>query len=172
MSLLNYYEKIKSEDYRNRNYMLYVSAKIDENNTVVDVIVLNETDITDENGLSDTLATNLSNTLKNTTGNWKIAGMFSEGTAPAYRGIQPGISDLWHPTKEKFYGYKPHSSWTLNEETLEWEPPIPRPNNTTKWHWNDDTLTWELYDNTFFTNPETYSETSGEPDNENYGGTL
>lgn len=172
MSLLKYYDELKLEGNRNRNYMHYISAKIDDNNNVVDVIVLDETDITDDNGLSDTLATNLSNSLRQTTGNWRIAGMFVEGTAPAYRGIQPGVGDLWHPTKEKFYHGKPHPSFILNEETLDWEAPVPKPNNTTKWTWSEDTQSWQLFDNTFFTNPDTYSETDGEPDNENYGGTL
>lgn len=172
MNLWNYYSQIDStKEKRGRNYMLYISAKIDENNVVLDTLVVDETKISDENGISDLLAASFSNKNKSTTGIWKVAGMFQEGNE-SFRGIQPGIGDNWHPIKQKFYLKKPHNSWILNENTLEWEPPIPRPNSITKWNWDEDIQSWVLFDQSFVINSQTYNETISNPNNSNFGGVI
>jgi hypothetical protein len=54
MSLWKYYSNINLEKIRKGiNSMLYCAAKIDENNIVIDTIVVDESDISDENGVSD-----------------------------------------------------------------------------------------------------------------------
>ena len=70
--------------------MLYCAAKIDENNIVTDTIVVDESDISDENGLSDSLTTTFANSIRQTTGTWKWAGMYQEDQG-SVRHIEPGI---------------------------------------------------------------------------------
>jgi len=149
---------------------LYVAAKLDENNVVIDTLAVDETDVRDDdNNLSDALATTFCNNIRQTTGDWKLGGMFQEGTVPAFRNIEPGIGSIWHSTKEKWYHPKPHSTWILNEETLEWLPPIPKPNTTTKWFWNEETQSWDLPSSPFYVS-QVFDETEGDPDNENFLG--
>jgi hypothetical protein len=170
MSLWNHYQNLKLEGIRRgKNTMLYCAARIDENNVVVDTIVVDETDISDENGLSDTLTTTFCNNIRQVDGTWKWAGMFQEGQGEL-RKIEPGIGDNWDSVNSKFFQKKPHNSWILNSN-FEWEPPIPKPNQTTKWNWVEETQSWELPDVGFEIAPE-YSETSQEPDNENYLGRV
>jgi hypothetical protein len=44
-------------------------------------------------------------------------------------------------TGEKF-NVNLYESWTLNNETLEWDPPIEYPENAEKYFWNEDDLSW------------------------------
>jgi hypothetical protein len=170
MSLWKYYSNINLEKIRKGiNSMLYCAAKIDENNVVIDTIVVDESDISDENGLSDSLTTSFANSIKQTTGTWKWAGMYQEGTADT-RKICPGIGDNWDTNTSKFYQKKPHNSWVL-DSNLNWNPPIPKPNETTKWIWNEEIQSWELPEQAFEIAPE-YNETELEPDNENYIGRV
>ncbi len=151
--------------------MRYIAAKIDENNVVTEAIVVDGPDITDANGnISDELTTSFANKITEGTGNWKAGGKWSEGSLPAFRNIQPAIGSNWHPGEEKFYLGQPHPSWTLNAD-LEWEAPIPKPNSTTKWMWNEETNTWDLPDQDFMISND-YDETENEPDNANYKGRI
>ena len=40
---------------------------------------------------------------------------------------QPGIGGTYDETLNAFIASKPYPSWNLNEETCEWEPPVPKP---------------------------------------------
>ena len=122
--------------------MLYNAAKIDENNVVVDVIVVAETDISDENGISDELTTAFANQVRQTTGTWKAAGMYQEGTGE-WRGVAPSIGDNWAPDSDRFYIEQPWPSWTLDSD-FNWNPPVPKPNDITQWRWQESTQSWEL----------------------------
>ena len=53
---------------------------------------------------------------------------------PTNRGVYPAPGDLWDPTNEIFYKFRPLdkdewvcNSWTLNTTTGIWSPPIARP---------------------------------------------
>ena len=152
--------------------MLYCAAKIDENNKVIDTLAVDETDIVDSNGnISDELTTSFANSIRQTTGTWKAAGMFQEGTVPSFRKTQPGIGDNWEPEQQKFYQKQPHSSWVL-DSNLDWNSPTPKPNSTTKSIYNEETQAWDLPDQDFMVNNKYYNETSGDPDNSNFLGRI
>ena len=148
MGLWRLYLNIDWEEVkRTRNTMLYVAARIDENNVVLKTIAVDEADITDANGnITDAKTTEWANYITKTdNGNWLFSGMRADDNNT--RGIQPGPGDLWHPTKEKFYAYKRFDSWVLNEETLQFEAPVPRPEDhseTNYYIWNEENQAWEL----------------------------
>ena len=52
-----------------------------------------------------------------------------------------GPGSLYSATHNKFLGLKPWESWTLNEETFEWEAPKPKP-LTGKWVWSEIDQDW------------------------------
>ena len=52
-----------------------------------------------------------------------------------------GPGSLYSPTHSKFLSLKPWDSWTLNEESFEWEAPKPKP-LTGKWVWDESEQEW------------------------------
>jgi hypothetical protein len=55
------------------------------------------------------------------------------------------LGGIYDRARDAFYLQQPHPSWILNEETCEWEPPVPRPGPTGFWIWNEETQTWDDY---------------------------
>ena len=56
-----------------------------------------------------------------------------------------GIGFTYDEERDAFIPPKPYPSWILNEETCQWEPPVPFPSG---FHiWNEANQTWEEVDN-------------------------
>ena len=74
----------------------------------------------------------------------------------AFRKNAAGIGSTYDPVRDAFIPPRPtnedgsvvFSSWTLNEETCNWDPPIDYPNTTTdgildSYDWNESTQSWD-----------------------------
>lgn len=64
-------------------------------------------------------------------------GVHSEGGTP-FRGNYAGIGMFYIPDKDVFIEEQPYASWTLNETTWSWEPPIALPDTTNIYQWDED----------------------------------
>ena len=56
-----------------------------------------------------------------------------------------GIGYTYDSDKDAFYAPQPYPSWTLNEDTCIWEPPIVYPADGTPekiYNWDEDTTAW------------------------------
>jgi hypothetical protein len=54
-----------------------------------------------------------------------------------------GIGYTYDAEKDAFIPRKPFDSWTLNNITLEWEPPTPKPNIGDKsFDWSEQEMNW------------------------------
>lgn len=58
------------------------------------------------------------------------------------------IGFTYDKEKDAFIPPRPYNSWTLDEDTCLWNPPIPMPengdqNNTKSYVWNEDELKWD-----------------------------
>jgi hypothetical protein len=58
-----------------------------------------------------------------------------------------GIGMIWDEDKDMFYKKQPHASWTLDESTGRWDPPVPLPRTQTDgvddvYGWDEITKTW------------------------------
>ncbi len=62
----------------------------------------------------------------------------------SFRKNHAGIDKIYDETRDAFIPPKPYNSWTLNEETCLWEPPIPYPQDGNTYGWNEETLSWIL----------------------------
>jgi len=52
--------------------------------------------------------------------------------------------DAYNAERDRFEAPQPWASWTLNDETGQWEPPVARPEDDTQaWEWNEETQTWD-----------------------------
>ena len=53
-----------------------------------------------------------------------------------------GVGYTYDSTRDAFYTPQPYASWTLNETTCLWEPPVLRPNDGKMYRWNEGTTSW------------------------------
>ena len=53
------------------------------------------------------------------------------------------IGCTYDKVQDAFIPIKPHESWTLNEETCQWEAPTPMPDDEKQYTWNEATTTWD-----------------------------
>lgn len=53
-----------------------------------------------------------------------------------------GVGHKYDAELDAFYIQQPYASWTLNTNTCEWEPPIPKPDEINTWFWIEEELKW------------------------------
>jgi len=118
-------------------------AKLGTGNIVEQVISINNTVITDANGVEqEQLGVDFINKLYNTRDVWKQTSYNNN-----FRKNYAGIGDQYDQTRDAFITPKPFNSWVLNEDTCRWESPIPYPQDNNRYNWNEQTLSWDLIEN-------------------------
>lgn len=55
-----------------------------------------------------------------------------------------GIGYKYDQTRDAFIEPKPYPSWTLNETTCLWDPPVVKPDDGQRYSWNEENQTWDL----------------------------
>lgn len=112
-------------------------AELDENNIVIRVIVINNSDelkdgIEDEStGASYCAALTGSPNWKKTSYNNNIRRRYAN------------IGYKYDDTRDAFIEPQPFPSWTLDENS-DWQPPIPKPEDGNIYIWDESTLSWQL----------------------------
>ncbi len=66
----------------------------------------------------------------------------SEDQSKALRKNYAGIGFTYNNVLDAFIPPKPYPSWTLNENTCQWEPPVPLPNDDKFYRWDETTTSW------------------------------
>lgn len=106
------------------------AAEIDGNNVVVRVLVVpNE----QEHRIQDFLANELGlgGTWVQTSYNGNIRKNFA------------GIGYEYRSEIDAFVPPQPFPSWTLNEDTAQWESPVPYPTDGIMYQWNEELTDWQ-----------------------------
>jgi hypothetical protein len=62
---------------------------------------------------------------------------------PALRGNFPSAGWIYDRENDKFYPPQKYASWTIDPEIWLWKPPIPQPDDTGNWLWNESTQSWD-----------------------------
>jgi len=116
-------------------------AFLDENYIVTEVIVgKDESNFDWERHYGDFRSQLCKRTSYNTTG-----GVHTGGGTP-FRKNYAGIGYSYDPTRDAFVPPKPFNSWILNEDTCQWESPVPRPEVEGKqFFWNEATTSWDEF---------------------------
>ena len=52
------------------------------------------------------------------------------------------IGGIYDPIRDAFIPPQPFASWVINEDTWQWEPPVPYPNDDKNYYWDESTLNW------------------------------
>ena len=71
------------------------------------------------------------------------AGQHDLGGTPLRKNFA-GVGYLYDSVRDAFYPPQPYSSWTLDEETCLWEPPVAYPDDGNMYIWNEETQAWDL----------------------------
>lgn len=58
-----------------------------------------------------------------------------------------GIGYSYDETRDAFIPPKPFPSWSLNEESCNWVPPVEYPEDGNYYEWNEDDQTWDAVPN-------------------------
>ena len=69
------------------------------------------------------------------------AGVHKTGGTPLRKNFA-GIGMWYDITRDAFYSPQPFPSWTLNEDTCLWEPPVEHPGDGF-YDWNEETQSWD-----------------------------
>lgn len=110
-------------------------AKLDENNIVLEVNVVNNDalDPAAEEASGIAFLTDWSGGYTN----WKQTSYNA-----TFRKHFAGIGFTYDATLDAFVPPKPFASWTFNETTCLWEAPIPYPTDDKPYTWDEDNQVW------------------------------
>ena len=111
-------------------------AKIDENNVVTQVVVVDNKDMADAFGIEKEhigaahLEKILGGVWKQTSYNGNIRKNYA------------GIGYNYHAELDAFIPPQPFPSWLLNEASFSWEAPIAMPSDGKNYKWDEETKSW------------------------------
>jgi hypothetical protein len=111
-------------------------AQLNEENLVTQVIVVANQDTADQDGVENEaigieFCTNLlGGTWKQTSYNGNIRKNYA------------GVGYKYDATLDAFIPPQPFASWTLNEETAQWEAPTAYPTDDKRYTWDEATTSW------------------------------
>jgi len=119
-------------------------AKLGAGNIVVAVhIVSNDIATTEQAGIDFLNNLYKSRDIWRQTSYNTYAGEHSLGGTP-FRKNFAGVGYTYDQTKDAFIPPQPYNSWTLNETTCIWDPPVAYPSDGKIYIWNETTRQWEL----------------------------
>lgn len=114
---------------------------LDENNIVINVLVGNNDD-PDEG--YQWLQENMPGKWVKTSYNTQ-AGEHILGGIP-FRKNFGGLGYYYDEERDAFIPPKPFESWILNEDTCNYDPPIPYPNDGKYYWWNEEEKKWNIHE--------------------------
>jgi hypothetical protein len=108
-------------------------ARLDENNIVTEVIVVNN-DVLDLNNEEQSGIAFCESLFD---GTWKQTSY--NGT---FRKNYAGVGYSYDLNRDAFIAPKPFDSWVLNEDSCIWEAPVAKPTSLGYWQWDEETQQW------------------------------
>ena len=111
-------------------------AQLNDENLVTQVIVVANQDTADQDGVENEaigieFCTNLLG------GRW-VQTSYNANIRKNYA----GVGYKYDATLDAFIPPQPFESWTLNEETAQWEAPTPYPDDGKRYSWDEATTSW------------------------------
>ena len=119
-------------------------AKLGTGNIVEQVISINNSVITDSNGVEqEKLGVDFINKLYNTRDVWKQTSYNNN-----FRKNYAGIGFHYDQQRDAFIAPKSFNSWILNEDSCKWEAPVAIPTTELEenqyYSWNESIINWEI----------------------------
>ena len=111
-------------------------AEIDENNVVTRVIVVANKDTADANG-NEAESIGVAFCQRLLGGTWVQTSYHGN-----IRKNYAGIGYTYRADIDAFVPPQPYPSWVLNNDTAQWEAPVPMPTDGKQYTWDEDTQSW------------------------------
>lgn len=116
-------------------------AQLDENNTVLQVLVIGNDDTSDENGNEvEAIGVEFCKSLFGADTIWKQTSYNHN-----FRLQYAAVGGFYDPDRDAFYPapHEDYPSWVLNYDNGMYEPPIPHPDGTyVNYDWDEENQTW------------------------------
>ena len=110
-------------------------AEIDANNVVLRVIVIDNKDTADANGVEkEHIGAAFCERLFG--GNWKQTSYNG-----SIRKRYAGVGCTYNSVRDAFIPPQPYPSWTLDDDA-NWQPPVAMPTDGQRYVWDETTQTW------------------------------
>jgi len=117
-------------------------AQLDSNNIVTQVLVVNNSEILDDNNVEqESLGVTFLQGLLGSDTTWKQTS-YSGNIRKNYA----GIGYTYDSSRDAFIPPQPYASWVLNETTCLWEAPVPYPTDDNFYDWNETDQQWDQVD--------------------------
>lgn len=111
-------------------------AELDSNNVVLRVVVVDNKDTADANGVEkEHIGAAFCERLFG--GTWKQTSY--NGTI---RKHYAGVGYAYNSVRDAFIPPQPYPSWALDDDA-NWQPPVAMPTNDQRYSWNESTQTWD-----------------------------
>ena len=115
-------------------------AKINNDGIVQNVIVA-EQDFIDSGAVGD--SSNWIQTSYNTRGGVHYSPNSNEpDSGIALRKNYAGVGYTYDSTRNAFYTPQPYPSWLLDDDTCQWDAPVPMPDDDKWYDWDESTTNW------------------------------
>lgn len=113
-------------------------AQIDENGTVLTVVVIHNNELLDEDGRENEFR-----------GVAFCQSLFGDNTIwyqtsynGSFRKNFAGVGYSYDAQRDAFIPPQPFASWVLNEATCQWDSPVPHPDDEKTYIWDEPTTSW------------------------------
>jgi hypothetical protein len=116
-------------------------AFLDENNVVTEVITGVDENIT-QTDVDGTEVGGSTEAWENWYSNFRGQACKRTSYNNNFRKNYAGIGYTYNAAMDAFIPPKPFPSWTLNENTCNWEAPVSMPSNDRSWLWNEESQQW------------------------------
>jgi len=114
-------------------------AQLDENNNVIQVIVVGNQHLYDPflQGESEYAGIAFCKKLLGEDTIWKQTSYNAN-----FRYNYAGVGSTYDPENDAFIPPKPYDSWILNTDRFDWDPPIPMPDDSPNYNWDESVQNW------------------------------
>jgi hypothetical protein len=114
-------------------------AQLDENNIVINVIRVSDSDCLNTDGFEDeSLGIDFCKSLVGQDTIWKQTS-YNKKIRKHYAGIGYSYDEVL----DAFIPPQIYPSWTLNEDSCLWEAPVPYPIDNKIYEWNEEEQSWD-----------------------------
>jgi len=115
-------------------------AKIDKDNVVIHISVVDNKDILDNSGYeSEVIGIAYLQSVHGNNTNYRWKQTSYNGT---FRKNYAGVGYTYDSTRDAFIAPQNYPSWILNETTCQWESPVAYPDDDKVYAWDELTTNW------------------------------